>query len=168
MNPRVMVLSAAGLALTVASCQQQRAPTFADADRTAVLALIDSTVARVNTKNFTAWANEFTEDAPFMPPNHPIIRGRANLKAWADSLPPLTGFSFGDVTVDGEGDIAVGTTSYAMTFNPPGAPPTADKGKQLVTFHRQADGSWLVTAAAFSSNLPLPSAGPPPPAAVKK
>jgi ketosteroid isomerase-like protein len=168
MNPRMIVLSAAGLALTVASCQRQKAPTFTDADRAAVRALFDSTVVRVNAKNFTAWANQFTEDAPFMPPNHPIVRGRANLKAWADSLPPLTGFSFGDVTVDGEGDMAVGTSSYAMTFNPPGAPPTADKGKQLVIFHRQADGSWLVTAGAFSSDLPLPSVGPPPPAAVKK
>ena len=168
MNPRMIRLSAAGLALTVASCQQPKARTFTDADRAAIRALFDSTVVRISTKNFTAWANQFTEDATFMPPNHPIVRGRANLKAWADSLPPLTGFSFGDLTVDGEGDMAVGTSSYAMTFNPPGGPPTADKGKQLVTFHRQADGSWLVTAAAFSSNLPLPSAGPSPPATVKK
>jgi ketosteroid isomerase-like protein len=168
MNPRMIVVCAAGLMLTAASCQQQKAPTFTDADRAAVRALFDSTVARINSKNFTAWANQFTEDAPFMPPNHPIVRGRANLKAWADSLPPLTGFSFSDVTVDGEGDMAVGTSSYAMTFRPPGAPPIADKGKQLVTMHRQTDGSWLVTAGAFSSDLPLPSAAPTTAPPVKK
>lgn len=168
MNHRIMSLSTAGLLFAVSSCQQQKASTFSDADRASVRALFDSTVTRVNRKDFAGWANLFTEDAMFMPPNHPAISGRANLKAWADSLPPMSEFTFSDVTADGDGDVAAGTSRVAMTFNPPGGTPVPDKAKQLVAFHRQADGSWLVTAAAFSSDLPVPAAPAAPPAAVKK
>jgi ketosteroid isomerase-like protein len=167
MNRCMMIVFTAGL-FSVSSCQQQKGSAFTDADRTSVKALFDSTASRVSRKDFTGWANLFSEDATFMPPNHPIIRGRANLKAWADSLPPMSTFAFSDVTADGAGDMAVGTSTYAITFNPPGAAPVPDRGKQLVAFHRQADGSWLVTAAAFSSDLPLPPAPAAPPAARKK
>ena len=168
MNHRMMILSTAGLLFAVSSCQQQKASTFSDADRASVKALFDSTVSRVNRKDFAGWANLFTEGAMFMPPNHPAVSGRANLKAWADSLPPMSSFTFSDVTADGDGDMAVGTSSYAITFNPPGGTPMPDKGKQLVAFHRQPDGSWLVSAAAFSSDLPLPAAPAAPAAAGKK
>ncbi|HEY3257606.1 MAG TPA: DUF4440 domain-containing protein [Gemmatimonadaceae bacterium] len=164
----MMTLSTAGFVLAVFSCQQPKGATFGDADRAAVTAVFDSTVSRISRKDFAAWSNEWTEDAAFMPPNHPAIRGRANLKAWADSLPPMSDFSFGDVTVDGEGDMAVGTSTYAAIFNPPGAAPMADHGKQLVAFHRQSDGTWLVTAGAFSSDLPVPTAPAAPAAAAKK
>jgi ketosteroid isomerase-like protein len=156
MTHRRRLLSAAGLIFVAASCQTQKGSTFSDADRDAVRAAFDSTASHIGSGNFAAWASQFTEDARFMPPNHPIVRGRASLQAWADSLPPMTGFSFGDVTVDGAGDVAVGTSSYELTFNPPTAQPVPDKGKQLVAFRRQANGSWLVTAAAFSSDLPIP------------
>jgi ketosteroid isomerase-like protein len=160
MNPRTPILSAAALMFAVVACQQPKAATFTDADRATIRTLFDSTVARISAKSTTAFANEYTENAVLMPTNHPIVRGRAAIKAWADSLPPISNFSFSDVTVDGEGDMAIGTTTYAITFNPPGAPPMPDKGKQLVTFHRQPDGSWLVTDVAFNSDLPLPTAAP--------
>lgn len=90
-----------------------------------------------------------------MPPNHGVVRGRAALKAWGDSLPPMTAFSFSHILVDGSGDLAVVTSAYAVTFAPPGAPVAPDTGKQLVVFRRQPDGSWLITAASFNSDLPL-------------
>jgi ketosteroid isomerase-like protein len=130
---------------------------LSDSDRVTLRAMFDSTVARLAARNIAAWAAQFAEDAVFMPPNHPVVRGRAAIQAWGDSLPPLTDFSFSDVTVEGEGGLAVGTSAYAATFNPPGAPAVPDKGKQLVAFRRQADGSWKVTAGSFSSDLPLPT-----------
>ena len=169
MNHRMLILSTAGLLVAALSCQQQKtAATFSDADRAAVKAVFDSTVTRVNRKDFAAWANEYTEDGVLLPPNHPTVKGRASIKAWGDSLPPITSFAFNDVSAEGDGEVAYGTSSYALTFSPPGAPATNDRGKQLVTFHRQSDGSWLVTAASFNSDIPLPAPPPPPPAGAKK
>jgi ketosteroid isomerase-like protein len=167
MNHRMMILFTAGLLFAVSSCQQQqKTAAFSDADRAAVKAVFDSTVARVSRKDFASWANEYTEDGVLMPPNHPTVKGRSDIKAWGDSLPPITSFAFNDVTAEGDGDVAYGTSSYALTFSPPGAAATNDRGKQLVTLHRQSDGSWLVTAASFNSDIPLPA--PPPPANAKK
>jgi uncharacterized protein (TIGR02246 family) len=131
-------------------------PAFSETDRAAVRAIINSTLDRIRARDFTGWAAEFTEDGLFMPPNHPAVRGRAALKAWADSLPPMPAFSFSHILVDGSGDIAVATTAYAVTFAPPGVPAMPDSGKQLAVFRRQRDGSWLVIAATFNSDLPLP------------
>ena len=171
MNQRMMILSTAGL-FAALSCQQQKTATFSDADRSAVKAIFDSTVARVSRKDFAAWASEFTDDGVLMPTNHPSVKGRAALKAWADSLPPITSFAFDDVNVDGDGDLAIGTSTIAITLSPPGAAPMNDRGMQLVTFHRQSDGSWLVTKVAVTSDLPrIPpavAAASPAPAATKK
>ena len=165
LRPAVLLASV----FAVVSCQQPqpKPAALSDADRAALRAVFDSTVARLSAKNFTGWSNQFTADGRLFPPNHPVVTGRAGLKAWADSLPPFAGFSFGDVAVDGEGDMATGSSSYTITWNPPGAPSMPDKGKQLVTFHRQTDGSWLVTAAAFSSDLPMPGGAAPLPAPAK-
>src|SRR5207249_3768779 len=48
----------------VVSCQQQqqKPAALSDADRAALRAVFDSTVARLTAKNFTAWSNEFTSD----------------------------------------------------------------------------------------------------------
>src|ERR1043165_2949618 len=98
-----------------------------------------------------------------MPPNHPAIHGRAALKAWADSSPPITAFDFPNVSVDGAGDLAYGTSDIQMTVAPPGAPAMSDKAKQLVVFRKQADGSWKVIACAFNSDIPMPAAPAAPP-----
>jgi ketosteroid isomerase-like protein len=154
MKHHVAWLPVLTLALGLTSCRPT-VPAFSETDREVVRGIFGSTMTRVGARDFTAWAGEFAEDGVFMPPNHGAVRGRAALKAWADSLPPMTAFSFSHILVDGSGDLAVGTSAYAITFAPPGAAVSPDTGKQLVVFRRQRDGSWLITAASFNSDLPL-------------
>src|SRR4249920_3540446 len=123
---------------------------LSEADRAAVKARVDSAEAYVKAKNWDGWAAGFTEDGVLQPPNHPALKGRAAMRAWVDSFPPMTDFSFGNVTVDGAGDVAWVTSTIAMTVNPPGMAPMKDVAKQLGVFRKQSDGSWRGIAVSFN------------------
>ncbi len=149
---RNMFSGAVLVALGCMGCQSP-APQFTQADEAAVRALFDSTVATVRSGRMEDWATLFTEDARFHPSNGPALTGKPALLAWGKAFPPMETFTFGTPEVHGEGNLAYGWSSvmYKMT----GAP--ADTSKQLVVFHREADGQWKVVAVSLTSDLALPA-----------
>ena len=172
MKASTAVLGAAAV-IVLGACTSNSTPSAAAAglsegDRAALQALTDSVQSHVRARNWDSFASLFTEDVVFMPPNHPALRGRAALRAWADSNPTFADFGFTNTTYDGAGDVAWGSSGIHMGFTPPGGKAVADTAKQLFVLRKQADGSWKTTAVAFNSDLPMPGAAPPPPAAAKK
>jgi ketosteroid isomerase-like protein len=165
------VVFAAVASLTIAACQSQTnagtATGLSEADRTAIQAMFDSTAAQIRAHNWDAWASTLTDDALFMPPNHPVVHGRAAARAWVDSFPPITEFNFTNATIDGAGNLAWGTTGIPMTISV-GGQAVKDVSKQLVVFKKQADGKWKVAAVAFSSDMPPMAPPPAAPASAKK
>ena len=105
--------------------------------------------------DFAGWASPYAEDGTIMPPNGPAVVGRANLQAFGESFPRVTRFSFSDVGVQVQGDLAVGWTAFEMSFVGDDGAEVNDIGKQLVAFEKQGDGSWKATRAIFNSDLPL-------------
>jgi len=103
--------------------------------------------------DMAAWAAVYAEDGVLMPPNGPTVVGRANVLAFGESFTEIAGLSFGDFSVQGEGDLAVGWSSYQLGLVGEDGVEVNDTGKQLVVFERQADGGWLVTRAMFNSDL---------------
>ena len=142
------------LVLALAGCERGT-PTLTDADIRAIRQIFDAAGQHVRAGDFAAWAGLFEEHGVDMPPNHPAVRGRAALHAWADSLPHIAAISFSHIDMQRSADLAVATSAYSVTFAPPRGPSTTDTGKQLVVFHRQRDGSWLISLASFNSDLPL-------------
>lgn len=165
------VVLAAVASLTIAACQSQAnagtATGLSDADRAALQASFDSSAARVRAHNWDAWASVLTDDALFMPPNHPAIHGRAAARAWVDSFPTITEFNFTNVAIDGVGNLAWGTTAIPMTITV-GGQAVKDMSKQLAVLKKQPDGQWKVVAVAFSSDLPPMAPPPAAPAPAKK
>ena len=157
------VVFAAVASLTIAACQYQAnastAAGLSDADRAALQALFDSTASNIRAHNWDAWAAVMTDDVMFLPTNHPMIHGRAATRAWVDSFPAITQFNFTNVTIDGAGGLAWGTSGVPMSLNV-GGQQVNDVSKQLVVFKKQADGHWKVAAVAVNSDLP-PMAPPP-------
>ena len=146
-------LSSFALAAVVGACQTQRPPAQLSAqDMANVRAVFDSTVPRLRAGNYGAWASEFSEDSRFFPPNAKPVIGRAAIEAWGHTMPPVEQFSFSDVQVSGAGDLAWGTSAYALKLKDL----PVDSGKQLVVLHRAAGGAWEVIAGSFNSNMPLP------------
>jgi len=103
-----------------------------------------------------SWASRFADDAAFYFANTPPIVGRSAILAWGKAMPQMETFTFADVAVAGEGNLAYGTSRVFSKLQ--GAP--ADTAKQLVVFRRSASGRWLVQAGSVSSDLPLPQAAP--------
>ena len=113
--------------------------------------LFDTALQRVRAADWAGWAALYADDAVLHPPNGPAVRGRAALQKWGEEFPPMEALDFSNVQVSGEGNVAYGTSAYALTIK--GQPP--DTGKQLVVC-RRGIGGWEVVAASFNSDLPLP------------
>ena len=94
----------------------------------------------------------YAEDARLLPPNHPMITGRAQI---AEALRGLFEAGLGGLIVDAyEVEVAAsGDLAYAIgTFSL--ARPAPDRGKFVEVYRRQADGSWRCVADMFSSDQP--------------
>ena len=124
--------------------------------------------------DLVAWSEAFTEDAVLMPANSPLVRGRAAILDFGRSLAPMTEVSVDDFEIEGEGDMAVATSSVSVTSVVTGSeadseetdavnvveeegatPPTVQStGKQLMVLRKQSEGVWLFSYLAYNSDLP--------------
>jgi uncharacterized protein (TIGR02246 family) len=98
----------------------------------------------------------YAPDAIVLPANSPPVVGPA---AIGEFWTAAAGMKMRNVeltleAVEVHGDVAIETGTYAMTLTPPGGADINDRGKYLVVWKRQADGSWKLYRDMFSTNLP--------------
>jgi ketosteroid isomerase-like protein len=150
------------IAATVSACERRQAEAaeFGDADHKANRDVLANFVRGVQGSHFDSVAALYAEDAVFMPPNEPAVRGRAQIQKWMSAFPKVTAFSATDEEIEGNGDIAYVTGRYKMSFVPPGAKTAvSDSGKFIEVRKRQPNGTWLITRDIFNSDVPLPTTG---------
>ena len=111
---------------------------------------------------WSRWAETFTEDAVFLPPNTPAKEGRAAIEAWGRTFPPFRDLKLEMVDIIGRDDLAVVRGRYSLVMVIPGSPPAADSGKYIEVWRKQADASWKIYRDIFNSDLPLPAPAPAP------
>jgi len=144
--------------LDLAACQRPPA-VLSEADHQAIQAVSDQLAQHILAKNSDAITELYTEDAVFMPPNQPAVVGRAAIREFQTTFPPLVAFSLTNEVIEGVGDLAYVRGRYRMTLAIEGSP--ADSGKYFEIRRRQADGSWKLAADIFNSDVPLATAGHP-------
>jgi uncharacterized protein (TIGR02246 family) len=109
-------------------------------------------------KNVDKTVSYYSDDAIVLPPNEPSITGKAGIrKMWQGFLDSVASISWKvtRVEVAKSGDMAYVSGSYAT--NPKstsGSNASADRGKYLEVWEKQADGTWKCGADMFSSDLP--------------
>ena len=152
-------------ALTIA-CEKHDADDMDDAPSAEELAAVKSAiqtantavVAAVNAGDVSKVLTNYADEAVFMFPNAPAMRGRAEIEAGLKAM--MEGATFSDMKFTTEdvmlsGDIAVETGSNEMTITPKGGKAMVDKGNYITVWKRQADGSWKVVRDVSNSNLPM-------------
>lgn len=144
-------------ALALAACATANAPGDADAG---IAANRQSFADNARAGNAAGLGAGYTDDAILMPPNAPIVRGRAAIQQfWGGFL------SLGKIDlkltperVRSSGDLGAESGKYDLTITPPNGAPIHDVGKYAVTL-RHVGSQWLLDTDIFNSDLPAP---PPP------
>ena len=154
-----------GLALFAFGCaQQQSAPDTRAADEAAIREADTAWSKVAAAKQLDAMVAYYADDTSALWPNQPILTGKEAIrKAWEPMLQsPGFSLSFQPVKVEAarSGDLGYSQGTYELTMNDPKGNPVMDRGKYVVVWKKQADGSWKALADIFNSDLP-PAAPPP-------
>lgn len=146
------------LLLSVPACQQQTAPDTRAADETALRNADEQWSKAAGAKDLDKTVSYYSDDAILMPPNRPLATGKEPIRAIWKAMIGAPGFSGGwkptKVEVARSADLAYVSGSYEFTENDVSGKPVTDKGKYLVVWKKQADGSWKCVADMFNSDLP--------------
>ncbi len=139
----------------------------ADSARPALQAALDAYARHLAAGQADSLAMFYAEDAVFMAPNAPAIRGRAAIQAMLTEFLQMGTYraTFRTIGVDVNGPLAVQQYAYVMTFTPgPHAPPgtmaVTDTAK-AVTAYKKVNGTWLAfldVAGMSDRALPTPAA----------
>jgi ketosteroid isomerase-like protein len=120
----------------------------------AIRALSDAFLRDINAADAATDPEQFVQlfyadDARFLPPNQPMVTGRAQIRdAFRDLL--VTGFgelAAETVDIGSSGDLAYRIGTYLL------GRPAPDRGKFIEIYRRQADGMWRCVADMFNSDL---------------
>jgi len=136
---------------------------LAAADPAVVRQAIDAANAKgadaLNKGDTESFIALYSPDAIVMMPNAPAWRGTDAIRTGFQGMmtqytPSGVAFTTDDVQV--AGDVAVETGHFAMTLTPKTgkAKPMSDKGKYIVVWQKQADGSWKIVRDISNSDLP--------------
>lgn len=113
-------------------------------------------IAAVTSGDPAASAAIYAEDAILMNPNLPDVRGRANIEAFfrsvfaAVAIRAMT-ITLVDMTVSG--NRACELSSFTQVVQPAGAPPAEDRGRVMLVWERDPDGTWRIRYALVNSSL---------------
>lgn len=136
-------------------------PDLTDEDRTAIRAVTDSFMSWSHVGNDSAVASLYTPTGVLMPPNAPVVEGRAAIRAFFEQYPPMPDFILSNTEIDGRGDLVYVRGTYSFSLPAQGRTPAmTDRGKFIEIRRRQPDGRWLLQADIFNSDIPLPTPTP--------
>ena len=100
----------------------------------------------------------YSNDAIALPPNAPIATSQEAIKKlWGEMLvsPGLViSWKPTKVEVAKSGDLGFVSGTYELTMNDASGKPTADKGKYVEVWEKQADGKWKCGTDIWNSDMP--------------
>lgn len=102
-----------------------------------------------------AFLPALAENAVYLHPGAPLLRGRGNIRDFLQTAAPLSGLTwspaYGDVSEDGQLGYTYGWTRYGD-----------NQGKYLACWRKSHDGDWRISAYVRTTPIPLPDPGPMP------
>jgi uncharacterized protein (TIGR02246 family) len=127
---------------------------MADEDVAQIRALTEEWVRASLAGDWSGVAALLTDDAVLLPPDHPIVEGRAAATAYLEAFPTIRSFTSDVVAADGRGDFAWARGTFVLGVEPePGQTQTL-RGKWSATYRKGADGRWLGTSDTWNLDAP--------------
>lgn len=96
-------------------------------------------------KDALAAALLYAEDASLLPPNEPIVTGRANIqKYWQGAIDAgLLNASVSTISTGSDGDLGYEIGTFELQFKGADGSIVFDKGKYTELLKRNAEGKWI-------------------------
>ena len=116
-------------------------------------------------KDVDATVAVYSDDAEVLPPDAPLITGKAGIRAmWEDLIRTSDRVSWTAVTVEvsSSGDLGYVVGTYELESKDAQGKPGLEVGKMLEVFRKQPDGSWKACVDMFSPDTaptPAPAQG---------
>src|SRR5712691_2462891 len=104
------------LGLVAFACGSSGPQAFLDTDKTAIRASIDSFTVYVVQHRDSMAAAMYAENATFMPPNQPMVRGRTAIREWMKAFPAISHFTGSPIEIDGREDLAYVQGTYQLSY----------------------------------------------------
>ena len=107
-------------------------------------------------KDIDKWLSFYTDDASVLPFNAPICTGKAQIRQVVSQLNSDPGYSlrFGSTRVEvaRSGELAYEIGTFDLTLNDDTGKPKASRGKYVVVWKKQPDGTWKAAADIFNTD----------------
>ena len=128
---------------------------FTMKDQASIRERSEAFVKAFNAKEVDGVLAVYAENAVFMPPNEPVIRGREALKTFFDDLikSGATGLRLNVGEVSGHGPLAYQSGTYEMEVKRATGQGTRDRGKYLFVLRKMGD-TWRYEYSMWNSDLP--------------
>jgi uncharacterized protein (TIGR02246 family) len=151
----------AHLLMLLATLACSGAPGGATSDR-AARAAVDSAANKLVTALRTNASDSLlalmTDDVVLMPPNEPVLKGKAAVRAWYDQL--LTQLRTSSLMINDRevligGEWATELAGFEWTLAAvAGGPTVTERGSYVQVWHRERDGQWLFARELWNSTSP--------------
>ena len=151
----LVVTVAVGVGRSIASAEEGQGRGGADA----IKAVADAYVKAALAGDAKAIAALYTDDAIEMPPNEPMVKGRAAIQQYYEKEfggMKMNSFTIAHIDTHASGDSGYDVGTYQQSVTPKGATaPVTGGGKYTVIVKRSA-GAWKVAYAIYNSDQPPP------------
>lgn len=96
----------------------------------------------------------YAEDALFLPPDEPLLRGREEIREfWTGRVEEgLLEFSLDPLTIESSGDLAYEVGTFMLTIRHHYGGPLRQHGKYMVVYRRGPDATWRAVADTFNGD----------------
>ena len=147
----------AALALAASACGGPKGEEFTTQDAGTIRQKTEAFVTAFNAKQIPQIMDMYAENATFMPPNRPVLRGRDAIRNFYDELLNQNGATNLRLDVSevvGHGPISYQAGSYEIEYKPAAGTsgPTRDRGKYLFVL-RNLGGTWRYEYTVWNSDL---------------
>ena len=144
------------LTLTMGACASGPAPEeFTKEDGQAIRQANEDHTAAFNAKDLDKVVGLYSDEAVFMPPNAPLLRGRDPVKDFYGRIVARGAtLKMEPDEVNGHGPLAYESGTYEVQYTD--GEGSRDRGKYLRVL-RKLNGNWRVVKMMWSSDLPKPA-----------